>query len=99
MTGPRACGPRNVARELSPARAGGGDSISSFDIAMRWVTPGTGTSCVTPSQPFTGYGSAPARSRWRQSKTAAKAAVEIGQIVEAAIECHVADPALTRMRQ
>ena len=39
------------AREVLPARADGGDRISSFDIAMTWVTRATGTSCVTPSQP------------------------------------------------
>jgi len=41
----------------------------------------------------------PPRCRRRQAEAAAEAAVEIGQIVEAAIEGDVADAPLTRMRQ
>src|SRR5229473_3422461 len=41
----------------------------------------------------------PARRRGRQPKAAAKAAVEIGQVVKTAIECDVADPALSPARQ
>src|SRR5439155_14039714 len=41
----------------------------------------------------------PPRRRRRQAEAAAEAAVEIGQIVEAAIEGDVADAPLTCMRQ
>src|ERR1700738_5129226 len=46
MIGPRGSGPRNVARELLPERAVPGERISSFDIAITWVTRATGASCV-----------------------------------------------------
>src|SRR5712675_2499835 len=66
------------------------------------VTHKTSASCVTPSLPISSRRYpllSPPRRRGCQPKTAAKAAVEIGQVVETAIECDVADPALAATRQ
>src|SRR5258708_38567144 len=55
MIGPRACCPPNVAREVLPELSlrerAFGARISSFDIAITWVTPETKASCVTPPRP------------------------------------------------
>src|ERR1700748_705480 len=51
MIGPRASGPRNVAREVVPERGGRAKRISSFDMAMRWVTPAAGARCVITYHP------------------------------------------------
>src|ERR1700676_3026201 len=50
MIGPRASGPRKFAREVFPEpalreRAGFGTRISSFDIAITWVTRKASASC------------------------------------------------------
>src|SRR6267378_3376142 len=52
------------------------------------VTRKASASCVMPSLPLS-----PPRRRGRQPEAAAKAAVEIGQVVKTAIEGNVADPA------
>src|SRR5258708_2609381 len=52
MTGPFASASRCVAREVFPDRVVREKRISSFDIAITWVTPETGASCVTPSRRY-----------------------------------------------
>src|ERR1700694_5822790 len=51
MIGPCASLPRNVAREVFPERAVRAERISSFDIAITWVTLEAVASCVTPARP------------------------------------------------
>src|SRR5229473_6016574 len=50
MIGPAASAPRKVAREVRSERVLRLERISSFDIAITWVTPEAGASCVTPSR-------------------------------------------------
>src|SRR5260370_42500064 len=50
MIGPCASAPRKVAPEVRPARAVRAKRISSFDIAITWVTLEAGASCVNPSR-------------------------------------------------
>src|SRR6266851_2689933 len=50
MIGPAASAPRNVAREVRSGRALRVERISSFDIAITWVTRETGASCLTLSR-------------------------------------------------